>query len=60
MTLPDRQSCNLEHPDSVRAWQFIQDLMWTDHSTMKPDAHAEQVGFPALGRRPGRHAAGLV
>jgi multiple sugar transport system substrate-binding protein len=45
MTLPDRQSCNLEHPDSVRAWQFIQDLMWTDHSTMKPDAHAEQVGF---------------
>jgi multiple sugar transport system substrate-binding protein len=45
MTLPDRQSCNLEHPDSVRAWQFIQDLMWTDHSTVKPDAHAEQIGF---------------
>ena len=45
MTLPDRQTCNLEHPDSIRAWQFIQDLMWTDHSTVKPDAHAEQIGF---------------
>ena len=45
MTLPDRGSCNLEHPNSIRGWQFIQDLMWADHSTVKPDAHAEQIGF---------------
>lgn len=45
MSLPDRQSCNLEHPDSIRAWQFIQDLMWVDHSTVKPDANQEQAGY---------------
>jgi len=45
MTFKDHQRCNLEHPDSVRAWQFIQDLMWTDHSTVTPQVNQEQAGY---------------
>ena len=45
MNLPDRQTCNLEHPDSIRAWQFIQDLIYTDTSTVGPDANQEQAGY---------------
>ncbi len=45
MNLPDRQTCNLEHPDSIRAWQFIQDLIHVDRSTVGPDANQEQAGY---------------
>lgn len=45
MNLPDRQTCNLEHPDSIRAWQFIQDLIYVDKSTVGPDANQEQLGY---------------
>lgn len=45
MTLPDRQKCNLENPDSIRAWQFLQDMMYTDHSTVTPDVNQEQLGY---------------
>lgn len=45
MNLPDRQTCNLEHPDSIRAWQFIQDLIHVDRSTVGPDANQEQPGY---------------
>lgn len=45
MSLPDRQTCNLEHPDSIRAWQFIQDIIHVDKSTVGPDANQEQAGY---------------
>lgn len=45
MTLPDRQTANLEHPDSIRAWQFIQDLIYVDKSHVGPDAYQEQAGY---------------
>ena len=45
MNLPDRQTCNLEHPDSIRAWQFIQDMIHVDKSTVGPDANQEQLGY---------------
>lgn len=45
MTLPDHQKCNLENPDTIRGWQFIQDMLWKDHSTVTPDANQEQAGF---------------
>jgi multiple sugar transport system substrate-binding protein len=50
MSIPDGQKCNMEHPDSIRAMQFIQDLIWKDHSTMTPQADQENAGkyrFPA-------------
>ena len=45
MNLPDRQTCNLEHPDSIRAWQFIQDMMYVDRSMVGPDVNQEQAGY---------------
>ncbi len=45
MNLPDRQTCNLEHPDSIRAWQFIQDMMYVDKSVVGRDANQEQAGY---------------
>ncbi len=45
MRFSDHQRCNLEHPDSIRAWQFIQDLMWKDHSTVTPAVNQEQAGY---------------
>lgn len=45
MTLPDRQTCNLENPDSIRAWQFIQDMMWTDRSSVNPQVYQEEAGY---------------
>ena len=44
MTLPDRMKCNLEHPASIEAWQFIQDMIWTDHSMVSPYVNQEQQG----------------
>ncbi|MCL6430131.1 MAG: extracellular solute-binding protein [Anaerolineae bacterium] len=44
MTIPDGKKCNLEHPDSIRGMQFIQDLIWKDHSTMTPQADQENAG----------------
>lgn len=45
MNLPDRQTSNLEHPDSIRAWQFIQDLMYVDKTVVGRDANQEQAGY---------------
>jgi multiple sugar transport system substrate-binding protein len=45
MNLPDRQTCNLEHPDSIAAWQFIQDMIYVDKTVPGPDANQEQAGF---------------
>lgn len=45
MTLPDRQHGNLENPNSIKAWQFIQDLMWKDHSTITPQVNQEEAGY---------------
>ena len=45
MNLPDRQTCNLEHPDSIRAWQFIQDLLYVDKTVVGRDANQEQAGY---------------
>lgn len=45
MNLPDRQTCNLEHPDSIRAWQFVQDLMYVDKTVVGRDANQEQAGY---------------
>ena len=45
MSLPDRQTCNLEHPDSIRAWQYVQDLMYVDKTVVGRDANQEQAGY---------------
>lgn len=45
MSLPDRETCNLEDPATIAGFQFIQDLMWTDHSTVDPQEGQEQLGF---------------
>lgn len=44
MSVPDGQTCNLEHPDSIRAFQFIQDMMWVDHTAITPQVEQENAG----------------
>ncbi len=44
MSVPDGRRCNLEHPDSIRAFQFIQDLIWKDHCAVTPQADQENAG----------------
>lgn len=44
MTLPDRMKCNLEDPNSIKAWQFIQDMIWKDYSMVSPLVNQEQRG----------------
>ncbi|MCL6430132.1 MAG: extracellular solute-binding protein [Anaerolineae bacterium] len=44
MSVPDGRKCNMEHPDTIRAFQFIQDMIWKDHSTMTPQADQENAG----------------
>jgi multiple sugar transport system substrate-binding protein len=44
MSVPDGQTCNLENPDSVRALQFIQDMMWVDHTAITPQVEQENAG----------------
>jgi multiple sugar transport system substrate-binding protein len=44
MSVPDGQTCNLEHPDSIRAHQFIQDLMWQDRTAVTPQVEQENAG----------------
>lgn len=41
MTYPDGKQCNLEHPDTIRALQFIQDMYYKDHSTITPPVEQE-------------------
>lgn len=45
MNLPDRQTCNIEHPDSIRTWQFIQDLIYVDKTHVDPNTNQEQAGY---------------
>ncbi|MEP6987373.1 MAG: sugar ABC transporter substrate-binding protein [Chloroflexota bacterium] len=45
MTLPDRQSCNLENPKTVEAYQWIQDFMYKDHTALTPSDTQEQEGY---------------
>jgi multiple sugar transport system substrate-binding protein len=44
MSIPDGQKCNLENPDTIRAHQFIQDMMWKDHSAITPQVEQENAG----------------
>lgn len=44
MSMPDGEKCNMEHPDSIRAMQFVQDLIWKDHSAMTPQVDQENAG----------------
>jgi multiple sugar transport system substrate-binding protein len=49
LTYPDGAKCNLEHPDSIRALQFMQDMYYKDHSTITPPVEQEnsfQFRFP--------------
>jgi multiple sugar transport system substrate-binding protein len=44
MSVPEGQTCNLENADTIRAWQFIQDMMWKDHSAVTPQVDQENAG----------------
>ena len=35
----------MEDPKSVEGWQFIQDLLYKDHSTVTPDLNQEMAGY---------------
>lgn len=45
MKLPDRQTCNMEDPKSIEGWQFIQDMLYKDNSTVTPDVNQEMAGY---------------
>lgn len=45
MTLPDRQTCNLENPNTVEAYQWIQDFMYVDHTAVTPRDTQEMEGY---------------
>lgn len=45
MSLPDRKKCNIEHPDSIRALQFYQDVLYQDHTAVTPRDEQEEEGY---------------
>lgn len=45
MKYPGFQRSNLENPNTIKAWQFIQDMMYKDHTTVTPAIDQEQFGY---------------
>jgi multiple sugar transport system substrate-binding protein len=45
MVPPAYQKCNLENPNTIKGLQFIQDMMYKDHTTVTPAVDQEQSGY---------------
>ena len=45
MKLPSRQTCNIESPATVRGLQFLQDMVWKDHSVVSRNDFTETPGY---------------
>ncbi len=45
MKLPARQTCNVDSPASVRGLQFLQDMLWKDHSVVSRNDFTETAGY---------------
>lgn len=41
----DRDECIIDTPESIAAFQYLQDLMWADHSTITPQLEQEEPGY---------------
>ena len=40
-----RNECTADDPGTIAGFQWLQDLMWTDHSAITPQLHQEEPGF---------------
>lgn len=40
-----RNECTIDSPESLGALQYLQDLMWKDHSTITPQLEQEEPGY---------------
>ena len=45
LTGPERNVCSIDEPSSIEAFQYLQDLMWKDHSTITPQLEQEEPGY---------------
>ncbi|WP_022891282.1 ABC transporter substrate-binding protein [Agromyces subbeticus] len=45
LTGEERNECSIDSPESIEAFQYLQDLMWTDHSTITPQLEQEEPGY---------------
>lgn len=45
LTGDKRDTCSIDSPRSIEAFQYLQDLMWKDHSTITPQLEQEQPGY---------------
>ena len=45
MKLPSRQTCNIDSAASVRGLQFLQDMLWKDHSVVSRNDFSETPGY---------------
>lgn len=45
LTGEERNECSIDTPESIEAFQYLQDLMWTDHSTITPQLEQEEPGY---------------
>lgn len=41
----ERNECSIDSTESIAAFQYLQDLMWTDHSTITPQLEQEEPGY---------------
>lgn len=40
-----RNECTADDPETIAGFQWLQDLMWADHSAITPQLHQEEPGF---------------
>lgn len=40
-----RDTCSIDSPESIAGFQYLQDLMWKDHSAITPQLEQEQPGY---------------
>lgn len=45
LTGEERDTCSIDAPESIDAFQYLQDLMWEDHSTITPQLEQEEPGY---------------
>lgn len=45
LTGEERNECSIDSPESIEAFQYLQDLMWEDHSTITPQLEQEEPGY---------------
>lgn len=41
----ERNACTIDTPESIAAFQYLQDMMWQDHSTITPQLEQEEPGY---------------